>query len=231
MHLKTEKKNLSVWLARVPKYLGEKIMGLRRGSLIGTLGISRPTAGNSVTLQVKLANTLTGIPLEHIIEMRERDNFMYLVNHDTSSENPTSMEVEGVVNKECFIRPVINAEYLEFKRKMKNREEVAEEKTKVVDYFSEVKRSAKYSTLKEMDLLARKRKQMLQGRKRERLEKGDIMEIVFNAFEKHERWTVRDLADFSGQPVAYIQEIVNEVCMLNKQDHKNTYELKPEYKN
>ncbi|XP_077301486.1 general transcription factor IIF subunit 2-like [Arctopsyche grandis] len=128
---------------------------------------------------------------------------MYLISNDKKK-----MYIEGTVNKECFVQPVVNAEYLKFKRSLK---ETENEKVKVLDYFAEVKRNGKYSSLREMEVLAKKRKQMLQEKKRERLEREDVLEILFNAFEKHDLWTVRDLADFSGQPVAYIQELVNEV--------------------
>lgn len=228
MHLNSKKKNLSIWLAKVPKYLGEQILKLNKGSSIGILQIDR--ISDSTTLQIKLSDIIcnTGIPKEHTIEVRDKEKPMYLSSHSIKG-NKEEMSIEGMINKECFIRPRMNKEYLNFK-KMSNKEET-EEKVKILDHFEELKRTAKYGTLKEMEILAKKRKQMLQDKKRERLERNDVMEIVFNAFEKHERWTVRDLADFSGQPVAYIQELVNEICVLNKKDHKNTYELKPEYKN
>lgn len=279
MEFNTKKKKLTVWLAKVPKYLGEQIINQRRGTTIGNIEVEK-TSDEIPSLKIRFSNMILNngsIPKEHIIEIKDKPNTMYLVSHSgnmsnsninsnintninsnmnvsrsnnksTNTSKPTTnnnktnatnnnkttnkstFEVEGLINKECFVRPVINAEYLQFKRKQKNQQESTEEKVKVIDYFSEVKRSAKYSALKEMDLLARKRKLMLQGKKRERLEKSDVMEIVFNAFEKHSFWTVKDLADFSGQPIAYIQEIVNEICVMNKKDHKNTYELKPEYK-
>lgn len=192
-----------------------------KGTVLGSLGVEKTEMGATLDFQLSKMIQDTGIPKKYIVEMKEKEKGMYLVTQGKG------MEVEGIVNKEVFIRPVMNSEYLEFKRRMRAAEE---EKVKVIDYFSEMKRSGKYSMLKEMDVLARKRKQMLQEKKRERLDKEAVMEILFNAFEIHERWTVKDLADFSGQPVAYMQEIVNEVCVLNKRDHRNTYELKPEYK-
>lgn len=227
MKVDTEKKKLTVWLAKMPKYLGEKILKLQPGAKIGHLLINRATNASSASINIKLADIFKSslIPTEHIIDIKEKANGMYLIN--SSKE---SMAIEGIVNKECHIRPVINSEYLEYKRMLKARQEGNENQVRVIDYFSEIKRTSKYSSIREMELLARKRKEMLQNKKRERLEKEDVLEIVFNAFEKHEFWTVRDLADFSGQPVAYIQEIVSEICVLNKKDHKNSYELKPEYK-
>lgn len=227
MILNDDKRGLAVWLAKVPKYLGEKIMSLPKETVVGSLVISKDGSSGKPSVQIKLSEALrsSGIPSQHIVDIKDRESGMYIVN---SSANGVS--IAGSVNKECFIRPVINAEYLRYKRSIKASAEGTESKVKVLDYFAEVKRSAKYSSLREMEILARKRKAMLQSKKRERLDKDDIMEIVFKAFEKHDNWTVRDLADFSGQPVAYIQEIVSEICVLNKRDHKNSYELKPEYK-
>ncbi len=94
-----------------------------------------------------------------------------------------AMNIEGVVNKECFIKPVMNAKYLQYKKLIRNAVDNIEEKTKFIDYFEDIKKTAKFSRIKEIDLLAKKIKQFLQDKKRERLEKGDVMEIIFNAFE------------------------------------------------
>lgn len=226
MHLNSEKKKVTVWLAKMPKYLGEQIMKLGNGSYIGSLQVVPTQQGSSCSIKFSDSILSSGIPREHNIEIKDRNNNMYLVSNDRNK-----MIIEGVINKECFINPVMNADYIRFKKTQKTQSTNHEEKVKVIDYFAEVKRNAKYSSLREMEMLAKKRKQMLQDKKRERLEREDVLEIIFNAFEKHDLWTVRDLADFSGQPVAYIQELVNEICVLNKKDHKNTYELKPEFKN
>ncbi|KAM0681316.1 General transcription factor IIF subunit 2 [Glugoides intestinalis] len=228
MLFNTGKKKITVCLVKFPKYIGEQIMNLKKGTVVASLKVDNSKGAEAPKMHIKLANSVieSGVPSEHTVELKNKDGSICLVR---SGEK--KLEVEGVVNKEFFIRPVINSEYLKFKRELKNKELQDEEKVKVLNYFTEVKRNAKYSTIREMDMLAKKRKQMLQDKKRERLGKDYVLEIVFNAFEKHELWTVKDLADFSGQPVGYIQEIVNEICILNKMDHKNTYELKPEYKN
>jgi len=227
MILNSEKKKLSIWLAKMPKYLGENILKLSSGSKVGSLIINRSTENEDASISITFSDALkkSKIPSKHVVDIKEKDNGMYLVKLGNEE-----MSIEGFVNKECYIRPVINSEYLEYKRNLKNTQLEAENQVKVIDYFSEVKRSSKYSSIREMEILARKRKEMLQNKKRERLAREDVLEIVFNAFEKHDLWTVRDLADFSGQPLAYIQEIISEICVLNKKDHKNSYELKPEYK-
>lgn len=88
----------------------------------------------------------------------------------------------------------------------------------------------KIGNVKELESLARKRKKMLQDRKRERLDKNEVMDIIFRAFETNESWTAKELGDFSGQPLAYINELLPEICTMNKKDQRNMWQLKDEYK-
>lgn len=226
MIFNTEKKNTTIWLAKVPKYLGEQILKIKKDSKVGTLFINgNPNTGDT-SVEITLAGHIikSGIPTDHVIDVKNKSQGMYLVSNSLEQ-----MEVQGVLNRECLIRPVMSAQYFDYKRKVNAMKNGTESEVKVID-TKDYKKTSKYVSIKEMDMLARKRKEMLQNKKRERLEKDDVIEMMFNAFEKHSLWTVKDLADFSGQPVAFIQEIVSEICVLNKKDHRNTYELKPEYK-
>lgn len=57
------------------------------------------------------------------------------------------------------------------------------------------------------------------------------MEKLFSAFEKHQYYTLKDLVHITQQPVIYLKSILKDVCIYNKKNpHKNTYELKPEYR-
>ncbi|KAI4292591.1 transcription initiation factor TFIIF subunit beta [Pancytospora philotis] len=225
MRLDTANKGHTMWIAKMPKYLAEKIMLAADELTVGTLSIDR--GPSSTTFGIQLADCFgeMAIPIEHIIDVRDRKQSMYIVK-----DTPDGFTVEGNVNKECFIRPVTNQRYLEYKRAQRVAEENAES-VKVIDYFSEIRRGERYGSYREIDAQARKRKQMLQDKKRERLDKQDVYNMIFNAYERRELWTVKDLADYTGQPVAYIQELISDICVLNKKDHKNSYELKPEYKN
>lgn len=223
MNIDTSNKKVTVWIAKVPKYIGEKMMQCEEETVMGTLSIDRTETG--VSLGIKLSDEMlsTGIPAEHIIDVKQRDGNAYIIGGV-----PESISIDGCIDKECFIRPVINAEYLSFKKSQKT--ENVESEVKIIDYFTEIRKGEKYGSLKELDSLAKKRKVMLQEKKRERLDSQDVLDMIFNAYEQHNLWTVKDLADFTGQPVAYIQELVSDICVLNKKDHKNSYELKPEYR-
>ncbi|OWJ99310.1 hypothetical protein Celaphus_00009884, partial [Cervus elaphus hippelaphus] len=54
---------------------------------------------------------------------------------------------------------------------------------------------------------------------------------LVSAFEKHQYYNRKDLVDITKQPVLYLKEILKEIGIQNvKGIHKNTWELKPEYR-
>lgn len=57
------------------------------------------------------------------------------------------------------------------------------------------------------------------------------MDILFNAFEKHQFYNIKDLVTITNQPISYLKEILKEICEYSvKNPHKNTWHLKPEYR-
>lgn len=67
--------------------------------------------------------------------------------------------------------------------------------------------------------------------KKARDERGKVADVVFSAFEKHQYYPFKDLVQITNQPAPYLKEILNEYCVyISKGAHKNTWELKPEYR-
>ncbi|NP_001405474.1 general transcription factor IIF subunit 2 isoform 3 [Mus musculus] len=67
--------------------------------------------------------------------------------------------------------------------------------------------------------------------KRARADKQHVLDMLFSAFEKHQYYNLKDLVDITKQPVGYLKEILKEIGIQNvKGIHKNTWELKPEYR-
>lgn len=219
-------KNVTVWIAKMPKYITNAILEYNKQLNIGKIIIDKDEETNKSSIRIVLSNEIKNmnIPIDHVVEVKDKNMKLYLIKN-----NEEKLAIEGIVNKECLIKPVINMKYLEYK-KNKTENQKSKKSVKFFNYFTELKKGERYGSLKEVDFLARKRKMMLQDKKRERLDAKDVLDMIFNAFEQHEFWTVKDLADFTGQPVAYIQELIGGICVLNKTDHKNSYELKPEYK-
>lgn len=227
MKIETEKSEISVWLVKLPPFLAEKIMELTDEYTVGEIVILAPTEEAPSTIQFKLSKELEtqGFPVDYALNFIDKAERLYVMK----DEGNEAFKMEGYINKEIFINPVLNEKYFSFVKERVSAKKV-QSTTKVINYLREGRQGERFGSVSELEYLARKRKKILQSKKRERLEKNEAIDILFKAFEKHSAWTVRDLADFSGQPVAFIQEILPEICVLNKKDYKNMYELKPEYK-
>uniref|UniRef100_A0A8C6SGM7 General transcription factor IIF subunit 2 n=1 Tax=Neogobius melanostomus TaxID=47308 RepID=A0A8C6SGM7_9GOBI len=69
------------------------------------------------------------------------------------------------------------------------------------------------------------------GREEGEGEKQQVLDMLFSAFEKHQYYNIKDLVDITKQPVTYLKEILRDIGIYNvKGTHKNTWELKPEYR-
>jgi len=67
--------------------------------------------------------------------------------------------------------------------------------------------------------------------KRIRRERGELEEIVFKLFERRPNWALKQLVEETDQPVAFLKEVLNDLCIYNKRGaNQGTYELKLEYK-
>lgn len=226
MKVDTDKSKISVWLVKLPLFLADKVLELSGEHVIGELIIAPITKDSPPEIQFKISTDLTSqdLPTEYRLDFTDKEDWLYIFKEENEG-----FKIEGYINKEIFINPVLSEEYFTF---VKSRAKINkfQSTTKVLNYLREGRQSEKFGSVSELEYLARKRKKILQSKKRERLDKNEVIDILFRAFEKHPAWTARDLADFSGQPVAFIQEILPEICVLNKRDYKNMYELKPEYK-
>ena len=218
MKLDVDKSSISVWLVKLPSFLADKILELPGERCIGELIITHLKKDEPPTIQFQISSDLTsqgqGLPSEYRLNFTEKEEKLYVFKEESDG-----FRVEGYINKEIFINPVLNEGYFTF---VKSRAKVnkTHSTTKVLNYLREGRQSEKFGSVSELEYLARKRKKILQSKKRERLDKNEVIDILFRAFEKHSAWTVRDLADFSGQPVAFIQEILPEICVLNKKTIK-----------
>uniref|UniRef100_A0A8C8W941 General transcription factor IIF subunit 2 n=1 Tax=Panthera leo TaxID=9689 RepID=A0A8C8W941_PANLE len=67
--------------------------------------------------------------------------------------------------------------------------------------------------------------------KQAQADKQHVLDMLFSAFEKHQYCNLKDLVDITKQLVGYLKEILKEIGVQNvKGIHKNTRELKPEYR-
>ncbi|KAM0687112.1 hypothetical protein COBT_001657 [Conglomerata obtusa] len=203
--------NVTVWLAKFPAYLSQKILDLETETKLGKIEVDKSN------ISLTLSTCLDSLPNEYKVKFTDITKHMYVLKSDNRI-----CKIEGRINKECNIIPVINKQYVEFKKAS----------AKVEKKFSRVF-SAKDVTFEknrnEIETMAKRRKKLLMDKKRERLDRGEVMDIIFKAYEKNNSWTAKDLADLSGQPIAYINEILPDICIMNKVDQRNSWYLKDEY--
>ena len=225
MIIDAEKKNISVWLVKLPSFLVARILEMKEESEVGEILVGAPSEDSPATIQFKLSPELLeeGFPSDYTLNFTNKSERIYLFRESAG------FRIEGYINKEIFINPELNETYFAFTRN-RARSEGSQSSTKVINYMREGIQCERFGSVSELEYLDRKRRKIRQAKKRVRLEKSDIIDILFKAFEKRDAWTIRDLADFTGQPVAFIQKIVPRICTMNKRDYKNLYELKPEYR-
>lgn len=139
---------------------------------------------------------------------------------------PDKVYIEGKVLQRAECHPIVDDNY-----KLLKKEQVQAQNTPVrqmkllpgiVQNYKPV--SDHYENMEE-------RKAKKTEAKRTRAEKDKVMDILFNAFEKHQFYNVKDLVGITKQPVPYLKEILKEICIYNMTaPHKNMWELKPEFR-
>lgn len=134
--------------------------------------------------------------------------------------------MEGRIVQKLECRPYADSIYMHLKRESIRKAAVPERKLqpleKIVQNFKPVsdhKHNIEYRERKKAE------------GKKARDDKNSVLDMLFNAFEKHQYYNIKDLVKITNQPISYLKEILNEVCDYNARNpHKNMWELKKEYR-
>ncbi|XP_045570170.1 general transcription factor IIF subunit 2 isoform X4 [Salmo salar] len=140
---------------------------------------------------------------------------------------PERISLEGLVVQRAECRPAVSESYMKLKRlqieELSKPLRLSQQLEKAVT--TNYKPVANHSYNLEYD-----RKKKDEG-KRARADKQQVLDMLFSAFEKHQYYNIKDLVDITKQPVSYLKEILRDIGIYNvKGTHKNTWELKPEYR-
>ncbi|XP_063737475.1 general transcription factor IIF subunit 2 isoform X1 [Eleginops maclovinus] len=140
---------------------------------------------------------------------------------------PDKIALEGVVVQRAECRPAVSESYMRLKRLQ------IEELAKPVRLSQQLDKAvtSNYKPVSNHTYnLEYDRKKKEEG-KRARVDKQQVLDMLFSAFEKHQYYNIKDLVDITKQPVIYLKEILRDIGIYNvKGTHKNTWELKPEYR-
>nr|XP_060490201.1 general transcription factor IIF subunit 2 [Panthera onca] len=137
------------------------------------------------------------------------------------------LSLEGIVVQRAECRPAASENYMRLKRLQ------IEESSKPVRLSQQLDKvvTTNYKPVANHQYNIEYERKKKEDGKRARADKQHVLDMLFSAFEKHQYYNLKDLVDITKQPVGYLKEILKEIGVQNvKGTHKNTWELKPEYR-
>lgn len=228
------KQNTGVWLVKVPKYLSQQWAKATGRGEIGKLRISKNQgkAEVSFTLNEDLTNidtigekpSMVRAPREHPFTLQTVGGQTLAVFTENSSDK---IALEGLVVQRAECRPAAGENYMRLKKLQ------IEELSKPLRFSQQLDKAVttNYKPVANHAYNLDYEKKKKEEGKRARADKQQVLDMLFSAFEKHQYYNIKDLVDITKQPVSYLKEILRDIGIYNvKGTHKNTWELKPEYR-
>ncbi|KAH9515214.1 hypothetical protein Btru_019573 [Bulinus truncatus] len=244
-----------VWLVKVPKYLSEQWKTCSNGTEVGKLRISKPKMSSKhdivfTTFDVsKKANTFldgNGLMQPTTSAVQKKPLLSGTRNHkfivsNVGSQNLVVMSqmkteipgkdtftekisIEGKVLQRAECHPIVDDQYRQLKKDQVQAQNTPQRQVKLLTNIVQAYKPVN-------DHIFNDDKKTKKVEKRSRAEKEKVMDVLFNAFEKHQFYNVKDLVGITKQPVPYLKEILKEICNYNMTaPHKNMWELKPEFR-
>lgn len=220
-----------IWLVKVPKYVAQRWEKSEKNGHIGKIRVGKKFGKPDFSLMMdeKLAKTKLNpddpeIPVEHKLQVMSASPGTMMVYSQGASDK---LSVEGNVVQRLECRPVTSDSYMMMKRKQI---ELAHKPSKVTQHIKNIQVKTFKPIARHKNIVEYEKKKKEEGKK-PRLEKEKVMDILFNAFENHQFYQLKDLSKISAQPIPYLKEILNEIGTYHQRaPHKYMWELKPEYR-
>uniref|UniRef100_T1H645 General transcription factor IIF subunit 2 n=1 Tax=Megaselia scalaris TaxID=36166 RepID=T1H645_MEGSC len=220
-----------VWLVKVPKYIAQRWEAAPSHVDVGKLRISK-VAGQKAQVSLTLSEDVVNlepevkIPTEHkldvsVVTKQTLGVFSHVI--PTAKEESEKLYMEGRIVQKLECRPVADTSYMKLKMESFKKAAVPQKKVQAIDKIVQ-----NFKPVKDHRHNCPEKK--AEGKKA-RDDKNFVMDMLFNAFEKHQYYNIKDLVKITKQPIGYLKEILKEVCDYNmKNPHKNMWELKKEYR-
>lgn len=228
----TSSANRRVWLVKVPDYLAERLADLEEDGL--ELGVVRavPNEGHGGAAQVKLVLSPNGpcgdLPSEYTMQLGKCEQTMHLFCEDVAGR---ALMIEGKVEQECQLKPVLNEQYREVMRRRNELANRPRRSVQLVDTVGENMQMGLIPHVSEYQMLLKRKRRYEPDLRKERLPREEVTDMLFRAFERIAHWTFRALVEHTQQPSTYLKEVLADIAIYNNRGpYKNLYELKPEYK-
>uniref|UniRef100_A0A3P8U271 General transcription factor IIF subunit 2 n=1 Tax=Amphiprion percula TaxID=161767 RepID=A0A3P8U271_AMPPE len=222
------KQNTGVWLVKVPKYLSQQWAKATGRGEVGKLRICKKGNQGKAEVSFTLNEELTVIegiedktvsaPREHPFTMQSVGGQMLAVFTENSSGEFLFSSLSP--SKGCRVSGLRTLLQIE-------------ESSKPARLSQQLKEAvtSNYKPVASHDYIREYEKKKKEEGKRARADKQQVLDMLFSAFEKHQYYNIKYLVDITQQPVIYLKEILRDIGIYNvKGAHKNTWELKPEYR-
>lgn len=241
-----------VWLVKVPKYVSDCWKKAGPGSEVGKLVINKtkgaPGKTDTIfTLSEQVLPNAAGkdsdtLPLDHTFNITKvvGNQVLSVLSVEMLASEPTETTsgsaelsftegkvcIEGKVIRRAECRPRIDASYM---RLNKCRIEQGNKPRREVIQLARAVNTYKPKSAHDNDIEYEMKKK--EEGKKTRSDEHVVQDALYSAFEKHQFYNIRDLVSITKQPIAYLKEILKEMCIYNvKAPHRNMWELKPEYR-
>ncbi|CAK8687165.1 unnamed protein product [Clavelina lepadiformis] len=222
-----------VWLVKVPKYLASKWLNAPDGCPVGKLRITKNAGRTEVNYSMDKRLELVGeastknLATDHKFVLQGAERQSLAVFSTTNAKAGEKRSMEGRVVQKVDCRPVVSHNYMKLKRTQMIEACKPKRITKQLE-------SAVTTVYKPVNVvkeeLAYKEQKKSEGKKI-RVAKEELEGMLFQAFEKHQYYNIKDLKDITQQPVAFLKDVLKEIGLYNKHPgHRHMWELKPEYR-
>ena len=224
----------AAFLVKLPTYMEEAFFNGPPGQEIGKLKFYLDKSKKPVFTFNKEYQKENN-PNEHeFIEDPLTDAKMFIFSEEKIPSSSThnqpapitggDLAIEGKVLKRCAMKPVMNDNYLRWKRRKFEKENIPEKQVIQIDNVVQ-----NFKPRTNTDFNNRKLKK--EEGKNFRADKDQVLEQLFSIFQKHQYYKLQDLVSLTKQPVGYLKDILKEICNANISGvHKGTYELKSQFR-
>eukprot|EP00800_Vazella_pourtalesii_P009985 TRINITY_DN2507_c1_g1_i2.p1 TRINITY_DN2507_c1_g1~~TRINITY_DN2507_c1_g1_i2.p1 ORF type:complete len:174 (+),score=54.65 TRINITY_DN2507_c1_g1_i2:390-911(+) len=147
------------------------------------------------------------------------------------SQTKDEVKIEGKIAQKADIQ--VDSSYIKQYMLMKRKKLEVIEAEKKAKYdrapISNVSNKLSHANMRHKEISRLKKER--QDDKRLRSDKQIVLDRIFEAFKKNQYYGTTDLVSITKQPQNHLKDILKGVCLYRTHaPHKNTWELKPEYK-
>lgn len=191
--------------------------------------ISEATATSPVKVTLTLSNgELTNeLPKEYDLHFMKSQKNHYMF---TATVDDEALSIAGKIEHECQIKPRMNKEYKALMERLNYETRQPKRSMVLLEQEPSGVKVGTAAHVKESKLLNIKKSKYSSDNKRDRMPKPELMDILFKAFEQHAFWSIDDLVKKTQQPVAYLKQVLPEICdYIRIGEYRNCYQLKSQF--